>query len=157
MKFCLCLGFHMVQSQGQAKMTSPGNEGATATSQCGADFRICAGRGRVSRLSKSHLSFVPTPRRVHGLEIEGRDCGEAAAQWITNFLKTQPCRLVHFEPHMQPRNSHQVEDAFRPTDQVRGSPLGFWPSLCVRWKAGFLGRGEHGTCLLSSDLIFYLL
>ncbi|XP_070330590.1 mitochondrial amidoxime-reducing component 1 isoform X1 [Odocoileus virginianus] len=56
--------------------------------------------------------------RVHGLEIEGRDCGEAAAQWITNFLKTQPYRLVHFEPHMQPRNSHQVEDAFRPTDQI---------------------------------------
>nr|XP_005905627.1 PREDICTED: mitochondrial amidoxime-reducing component 1 [Bos mutus] len=56
--------------------------------------------------------------RVHGLEIEGRDCGEAAAQWITNFLKTQPYRLVHFEPHMQPRNSHQVEDAFSPTDQI---------------------------------------
>ncbi|XP_027420285.1 mitochondrial amidoxime-reducing component 1 isoform X2 [Bos indicus x Bos taurus] len=56
--------------------------------------------------------------RVHGLEIEGRDCGEAAAQWITNFLKTQPYRLVHFEPHMQRRNSHQVEDAFSPTDQI---------------------------------------
>nr|XP_058918537.1 mitochondrial amidoxime-reducing component 1 isoform X2 [Kogia breviceps] len=56
--------------------------------------------------------------RVQGLEIEGRDCGEAAAQWITNFLKTQPYRLVHFEPHMQPRNSHQTEDLFRPTDQI---------------------------------------
>ncbi|XP_072804804.1 mitochondrial amidoxime-reducing component 1 isoform X3 [Vicugna pacos] len=56
--------------------------------------------------------------RVHGLEIEGRDCGEAAAQWITSFLKTQPYRLVHFEPHMRPRNSHQIEDVFRPTDQV---------------------------------------
>ncbi|XP_026978033.1 mitochondrial amidoxime-reducing component 1 isoform X2 [Sagmatias obliquidens] len=56
--------------------------------------------------------------RVQGLEIEGRDCGEAAAHWITNFLKTQPYRLVHFEPHMQPRNSHQIEDPFRPTDQI---------------------------------------
>ncbi|KAB0398131.1 hypothetical protein E2I00_002468 [Balaenoptera physalus] len=56
--------------------------------------------------------------RVQGLEIEGRDCGEAAAQWITNFLKTQPYRLVHFEPHMQPRNAHQIEDLFRPTDQI---------------------------------------
>ncbi|KAF5914050.1 hypothetical protein HPG69_010209 [Diceros bicornis minor] len=56
--------------------------------------------------------------RVHSLEIEGRDCGEAAAQWITRFLKTQPFRLVHFEPHMRPRNSHQVKDVFRPTDQI---------------------------------------
>nr|XP_031294264.1 mitochondrial amidoxime-reducing component 1 isoform X1 [Camelus dromedarius] len=56
--------------------------------------------------------------RVHGLEIEGRDCGEAAAQWITSFLKTQPYRLVHFEPHMRPRNSYQIEDVFLPTDQI---------------------------------------
>ncbi|KAF3823107.1 mitochondrial amidoxime-reducing component 1 [Mirounga leonina] len=56
--------------------------------------------------------------RVHGLEIEGRDCGEAAAQWITSFLKTQPYRLVHFEPHLRPRNSHQILDVFRPTDQI---------------------------------------
>ncbi|XP_046294439.1 mitochondrial amidoxime-reducing component 1 isoform X2 [Marmota monax] len=55
--------------------------------------------------------------RVHGLEIQGRDCGDAAAQWITSFLKTQSYRLVHFEPRMQPRNSHQIEDPFRPTDQ----------------------------------------
>ncbi|XP_053768429.1 mitochondrial amidoxime-reducing component 1 isoform X2 [Desmodus rotundus] len=64
--------------------------------------------------------------RVQGLEIQGRDCGEAAAQWITGFLKTQPCRLVHFEPHMRPRKSHQIKDMFRPTDQVAyadASPL----------------------------------
>nr|XP_018891553.3 mitochondrial amidoxime-reducing component 1 [Gorilla gorilla gorilla] len=56
--------------------------------------------------------------RVHGLEIEGRDCGEAAAQWITSFLKSQPCRLVHFEPHMRPRRPHQIADLFRPKDQI---------------------------------------
>ncbi|XP_058555996.1 mitochondrial amidoxime-reducing component 1 isoform X2 [Neofelis nebulosa] len=56
--------------------------------------------------------------RVHGLEIEGRDCGEAAAQWITSFLKTQPYRLVHYEPHMRPRSSHQIMDVFQPTDQI---------------------------------------
>ncbi|XP_045443063.1 mitochondrial amidoxime-reducing component 1 isoform X3 [Pipistrellus kuhlii] len=64
--------------------------------------------------------------RVHGLEIQGRDCGEAAAQWITSFLKAQPYRLVHFEPHMPPRKSHQIMDAFRPTDQIAysdASPL----------------------------------
>ncbi|CAD7679982.1 unnamed protein product [Nyctereutes procyonoides] len=56
--------------------------------------------------------------RVHGLEVEGRDCGEAAAQWITSFLKTQPYRLVHFEPHLRPRYPHQMMDVFRPTDQI---------------------------------------
>ncbi|EPQ16183.1 MOSC domain-containing protein 1, mitochondrial [Myotis brandtii] len=64
--------------------------------------------------------------RVHDLEIEGRDCGEAAAQWITSFLKTQPYRLVHFEPHMRPRKAHEIKDAFRPTDQIAysdASPL----------------------------------
>ncbi|XP_028387226.1 mitochondrial amidoxime reducing component 2 isoform X1 [Phyllostomus discolor] len=64
--------------------------------------------------------------RVHGLEIQGRDCGEAAARWVTGFLKTRPCRLVHFEPHMRPRKSHQIKDVFRPTDQVAyadASPL----------------------------------
>ncbi|KAM5302287.1 mitochondrial amidoxime-reducing component 1-like isoform 1-T1 [Glossophaga mutica] len=56
--------------------------------------------------------------RVHGLDIPGRDCGEAAARWMTGFLKTQPCRLVHFEPHMRPRKSHQIKPVFRPADQV---------------------------------------
>ncbi|XP_042636365.1 mitochondrial amidoxime-reducing component 1-like [Orycteropus afer afer] len=56
--------------------------------------------------------------RVHSLEIEGRDCGDAAAEWITSFLKTQPYRLVHFEPHMQPRRSHQIKDVFRPTEKI---------------------------------------
>ncbi|KAM4860786.1 mitochondrial amidoxime-reducing component 1 [Thomomys bottae] len=56
--------------------------------------------------------------RVHGLDIQGRDCGEAAARWITSFLKTKPYRLVHFEPHMRPRSSHRMRDLFRPTDQV---------------------------------------
>ncbi|XP_073904383.1 mitochondrial amidoxime-reducing component 1 isoform X1 [Castor canadensis] len=56
--------------------------------------------------------------RVQGLDVQGRDCGEVAAQWITNFLKTKPYRLVHFEPNMRPRNSQQVEPLFRPKDQV---------------------------------------
>ncbi|XP_005409322.1 PREDICTED: mitochondrial amidoxime-reducing component 1 [Chinchilla lanigera] len=56
--------------------------------------------------------------RVHGLEVQGRDCGEEAAQWITSFLQSKPYRLVHFEPHMRPRSSRQVRDAFGPSDQV---------------------------------------
>ncbi|KAL0608654.1 Mitochondrial amidoxime-reducing component 1 [Plecturocebus cupreus] len=56
--------------------------------------------------------------RVHGQEIEGRDCGEAAAQWISSFLKLQPYRLVHFEPHMRPRHCHQIADLFRLKDWI---------------------------------------
>lgn len=56
--------------------------------------------------------------RVHGLEIQGRDCGDDAAQWVSSFLKMQSCRLVHFEPHMRPRSSRQMKAVFRPTDQV---------------------------------------
>nr|XP_045732811.1 mitochondrial amidoxime-reducing component 1 isoform X1 [Mirounga angustirostris] len=74
---------------------------------------VSAAEGTALGLRCGHLRD-----RVHGLEIEGRDCGEAAAQWITSFLKTQPYRLVHFEPHLRPRNSHQILDVFRPTDQI---------------------------------------
>lgn len=56
--------------------------------------------------------------RVQGLEVQGRDCGEAAAKWISSFLKTQPCRLVHFEPSMHPRSSQQVISLFGPKDKV---------------------------------------
>lgn len=108
------------------------------------------------QIFKAMAVLYSCPRcRVHGLEIEGRDCGEAAAQWITGFLKTQPYRLVHFEPHLRPRSSHQILDAFRPTDQVRGASLGFGP-WCVLWKAASLAvpspsGGE--ACLLSSALL----
>ncbi|XP_068922094.1 mitochondrial amidoxime-reducing component 1-like isoform X1 [Petaurus breviceps papuanus] len=56
--------------------------------------------------------------RVHGLDVEGRDCGDEAAEWITSFLKTQPYRLIHFEPHMRPRSSKQIVDYFRSRDEV---------------------------------------
>ncbi|XP_031822944.1 mitochondrial amidoxime-reducing component 1-like isoform X1 [Sarcophilus harrisii] len=67
---------------------------------------------------KAPTANVVRKCRVHGLGIEGRDCGDEAAQWITNFLKTQSYRLVYFEPHMRPRNSKQIQDAFRITDKV---------------------------------------
>ncbi|XP_048212553.1 mitochondrial amidoxime-reducing component 1-like [Perognathus longimembris pacificus] len=61
--------------------------------------------------------------RVHGLDVQGRDCGEAAARWITSFLGTRPYRLVHFEPHMRPRSSQQIKNGFPPTDQVAYSDV----------------------------------
>ncbi|XP_017668264.1 PREDICTED: mitochondrial amidoxime-reducing component 1 [Lepidothrix coronata] len=56
--------------------------------------------------------------RVFGQDIQGRDCGDEVAQWITTFLKSQPYRLVHFEPSMVPRKSKNTINLFRSTDEV---------------------------------------
>lgn len=60
-----------------------------------------------------HNSF-----RLFGFDVQGRDCGEDAAQWITAYLKSEPYRLVCFEPNMVPRNSKDLMEPFRPTDKV---------------------------------------
>ncbi|XP_075386587.1 mitochondrial amidoxime reducing component 2 [Tenrec ecaudatus] len=46
--------------------------------------------------------------RVFGLDIQGRDCGDEAAQWFSNFLKTEPYRLVQFETKMKGRTSEKI-------------------------------------------------
>ncbi|XP_039424639.1 mitochondrial amidoxime reducing component 2 [Corvus cornix cornix] len=56
--------------------------------------------------------------RVFGQDIQGRDCGDEVAQWITTFLNSEPCRLVHFEPSMVPRKSKDTIALFRNTDEV---------------------------------------
>lgn len=54
------------------------------------------------------LVFSHHPSRVFGLDIKGRDCGDAAAQWFTNFLKTDAFRLVQFEKNMKGRESRDI-------------------------------------------------
>ncbi|NWI67808.1 MARC1 protein, partial [Todus mexicanus] len=56
--------------------------------------------------------------RVFQLDIQGRDCGDEVAQWITTFLNSEPYRLVHFEPSMIPRKSKDIINLFRNTDEV---------------------------------------
>ncbi|XP_054484918.1 mitochondrial amidoxime reducing component 2 [Agelaius phoeniceus] len=56
--------------------------------------------------------------RVFGQDIQGRDCGDEVAQWLTTFLNSEPCRLVHFEPSMVPRKSKDTIALFRNTDEV---------------------------------------
>ena len=46
--------------------------------------------------------------RVFGLDIQGRDCGDEAAQWFTNFLKTDAFRLVQFEKNMKGRAANEI-------------------------------------------------
>ncbi|NXQ88483.1 MARC2 protein, partial [Nyctibius grandis] len=56
--------------------------------------------------------------RVFRLDIQGRDCGDEVAQWLTTFLNSEPYRLVHFEPSMMPRKSKDIISLFRTTDEV---------------------------------------
>ncbi|XP_058389658.1 mitochondrial amidoxime reducing component 2 isoform X1 [Diceros bicornis minor] len=58
-------------------------------------------------------SKLPSSNEVHdcrlfGLDIKGRDCGDEAAQWFTNFLKTEAFRLVQFEKNMKGRPSGEI-------------------------------------------------
>ncbi|XP_021491467.1 mitochondrial amidoxime reducing component 2 isoform X1 [Meriones unguiculatus] len=46
--------------------------------------------------------------RLFGLDIKGRDCGDEIAQWFTNYLKTQPYRLVQFETSMKGRTTKKL-------------------------------------------------
>ncbi|XP_062981458.1 mitochondrial amidoxime reducing component 2-like [Elgaria multicarinata webbii] len=62
--------------------------------------------------------------RVFGLDIQGRDCGDEVAHWLTTFLNSQPYRLVHFETHMAPRKCNLIEKPFRPTDKIPYSDCG---------------------------------
>ncbi|XP_070257536.1 mitochondrial amidoxime reducing component 2 [Myotis yumanensis] len=56
--------------------------------------------------------------RIFGLDIKGRDCGDEAAQWFTNFLKTEAFRLVQFEKGMKGRASRNIFPSFVPDYQV---------------------------------------
>jgi hypothetical protein len=52
--------------------------------------------------------FPFNPCRLFGLDIKGRDCGDEAAQWFTNYLKTEVYRLVQFEASMKGRASEKI-------------------------------------------------
>ncbi|XP_042311205.1 mitochondrial amidoxime-reducing component 1-like isoform X2 [Sceloporus undulatus] len=62
--------------------------------------------------------------RVFGLDIEGRDCGDEVAHWITTFLNSESYRLVHFETQMAPRKCELINTPFRPIDEVPYSDAG---------------------------------
>lgn len=65
------------------------------------------------------MMFSRHPSRLSGLDIKGRDCGDEAAQWFTNFLKTEALRLVQFEKNMKTRLSRKIFPAIRQSYQVR--------------------------------------
>ncbi|CAL8274594.1 unnamed protein product [Merluccius merluccius] len=63
--------------------------------------------------------------RVFGDDIQGRDCGDGAARWLTLYLGGEKAfRLVHFEAHMEPRRSAAQEKLFSPQEQVAYPDVG---------------------------------
>lgn len=56
--------------------------------------------------------------RIFGLDIKGRDCGDEAAQWFTNFLKTDTYRLVQFEENMKGREVKKIAPSVVQNSQV---------------------------------------
>lgn len=51
--------------------------------------------------------------RVFQDDIQGRDCGEEASQWLSHYLgEEKTFRLVHFEPEMRARRPVKTEPLF---------------------------------------------
>ncbi|KAM9842637.1 mitochondrial amidoxime-reducing component 1 isoform 2-T2 [Aulostomus maculatus] len=56
-----------------------------------------------------------TDCRVHGADIQGRDCGDEASRWLTRYLAAETTfRLVRFEPQMRARRPVEGEPLFPP-------------------------------------------
>ncbi|NWH98396.1 MARC1 protein, partial [Tichodroma muraria] len=91
--------------------------------------------------------------RVFGQDIQGRDCGDEVAQWLTTFLNSEPCRLVHFEPSMLPRKSKDTIPLFRNTDEVNECSF---PLKSDTWEDILIGDVELkgtvccGRCILTT-------
>ncbi|KAM9316858.1 uncharacterized protein PAF06_007951 [Gastrophryne carolinensis] len=63
--------------------------------------------------------------KVHGHQVQGRDCGEEASRWITNFLNSvQTYQLVQFENHMKHRQPKTEAPLYTENDQVAYPDLG---------------------------------
>ncbi|XP_022606172.1 mitochondrial amidoxime-reducing component 1-like [Seriola dumerili] len=63
--------------------------------------------------------------RVFSSDIQGRDCGEEASQWLTRYLGAEKTfRLVHFEPQMRARRPVEMEPLFPQYEQVAYPDVG---------------------------------
>ncbi|XP_078413141.1 mitochondrial amidoxime-reducing component 1 [Cetorhinus maximus] len=57
--------------------------------------------------------------RVWGCNIEGRDCGDEAAHWISTYLRnSRAFRLVCYEPSMKPIYLKEKEPSFLDSDKT---------------------------------------
>lgn len=75
--------------------------------------------------SRTGFSFFPAWTfeafcccRLFGTDVQGRDCGDAASDWLGRFLNAEKrFRLVHFEPQLKARRPADSEPLF-PKDEV---------------------------------------
>ncbi|CAN2387455.1 Mitochondrial amidoxime reducing component [Pristimantis euphronides] len=56
--------------------------------------------------------------KIHGNEVQGRDCGEEASEWMTSYLKSQTYWIVYFEDTMKLRNPKNEYPLYTEDDQV---------------------------------------
>ncbi|KAM8916163.1 mitochondrial amidoxime-reducing component 1 isoform 2-T5 [Spinachia spinachia] len=57
--------------------------------------------------------------RLHGEDIQGRDCGEESSRWLTRYLGGGGTfRLVHFETQMKARKAEENKPFPPPTEEV---------------------------------------
>ncbi|XP_036928560.1 mitochondrial amidoxime-reducing component 1 isoform X2 [Acanthopagrus latus] len=79
----------------------------------------------LAECQKFGLKFGELQDRVFGDNIQGRDCGDEASRWLTDYLGTgQTFRLVHFEPQMKARLSVETEPLFPKSEQVAYPDVG---------------------------------
>lgn len=87
---------------------------------CEDDRLILSAPGMDQLVLPSKLPFSNTVHdcRLFGLDIKGRDCGDEAAQWFTDFLKSEAFRVVQFEKDMKGRASREILPPFVQNYQV---------------------------------------
>ncbi|XP_004082830.1 mitochondrial amidoxime-reducing component 1 [Oryzias latipes] len=57
--------------------------------------------------------------RLFGADVQGRDCGDAASDWLGRFLTGEKrFRLVHFEPQLKARRPAESEPLFPKSEVV---------------------------------------
>ncbi|KAI1895921.1 hypothetical protein AGOR_G00111750 [Albula goreensis] len=63
--------------------------------------------------------------RVFSADIQGRDCGNEASDWLSRFLDSgKVFRLVQFEPQMRPRKAKEMEPLFPSSEKVAYPDVG---------------------------------
>ncbi|XP_071996195.1 mitochondrial amidoxime-reducing component 1-like isoform X2 [Engystomops pustulosus] len=68
------------------------------------------------KLPKTNAVFTC---KIYGFEVQGRDCGDEASDWITSFLRSsQTYRIVCFEDQMKPRNPKNEYPMYDENDRV---------------------------------------
>ena len=92
---------------------------------------------------ESHPAALCDPSRMFGLDTQGRDCGDEAAQWFTSFLKTEAYRLVQFEKNLKGRQSKKIFSSVAQDYEVSLPRAAFTPAFPLGRREPVLGPGRE--------------